>query len=113
LHLSVPITSQLQKNEINDHYQIIDGHIFSKKDKQGIVLLSTPYGISESRKNERLVSLLNNVADTVKERYPGTEISSIGASVIAVGNASQIKSDSLLAVTLSVFLIFAVLFYSF
>ncbi|WP_455629750.1 1-acyl-sn-glycerol-3-phosphate acyltransferase [Parabacteroides sp.] len=113
LHLSAPITSQLQKNEINDHYQVIDGHIFSKRDKQGIVLLSTPYGISESRQNERLVSLLNNVADTVKERYPGMEISNIGASVIAVGNASQIKSDSLLAVTLSVFLIFVVLFYSF
>lgn len=113
LHLSAFVTKDLQSNEVSDHYKIVDAHIFSKDGKCGIALLSSPYGISESKQNEKLVSLIDEVANKVMDRYPDIKVSSIGAPVIAVGNASQIKNDSLLAVSLSVLLIFAVLFYSF
>lgn len=113
LHLSNLITKSLQSNEISDYYKIIDGHIFSQDGHCGIILLSSPFGISESKENELLSNLIRSVSDSIMTAYDGVEISHIGAPIIAVSNASQIKKDSILAVSLSVVLIFAVLFYSF
>lgn len=113
LHLSSQITKKLQQDAISTHYRIIDGHIFSKDGKQGIVLLSTPYGISESHQNEQLVLLLEQAGAAVTTQYSEVTVSSIGAPVIAVGNASRIKKDSLWAVSLSLLFIFALLYYSF
>ncbi len=113
LHISSELVNSLRENSLNDHYQIIDGHIFSKDGSKGLVLLSSQYGISESKQNERLVSLLNSVGDIVSSHFSSVSISCIGAPVIAVSNASQIKKDSLLAVILSAILIFSVLYYSF
>lgn len=113
LHLSSRITDNLKNNNISDHYQIIDNHIFSKDSSKGIVLLSSGFGISESKQNEKLLALLDDACDKVMAQCPSISISYIGAPVIAVGNASQIKSDSLLAVMLSIVLIFSVLYYSF
>lgn len=113
LHLSNPITKELQHNEISDHYKIVDGHIFNQDGHCGIILLSSPFGISESKENEQLSDLIQSVSDSIMAAYDGVEISHIGAPIIAVGNASQIKQDSILAVSLSVILIFAVLLYSF
>lgn len=113
LHLSNLITKNLQSNEISDYYKIIDGHIFSQDGHCGIILLSSPFGISESKENELLSDLIQSVSDSIMATYSGVEVSHIGAPVIAVSNASQIKKDSILAVSLSVILIFAVLLYSF
>ena len=70
LHLSAFVTKDLQSNEVSDHYKIVDAHIFSKDGKCGIALLSSPYGISESKQNEKLVSLIDEVANKVMDRYP-------------------------------------------
>lgn len=113
LHLSGLITKNLRSDEVSDYYKIIDGHIFSKDGHCGIILLSSPFGISESKENEQLTNLIHAVSDSIMSRYKGVEISCIGAPVIAVSNASQIKKDSILAVSLSVILIFIILFYSF
>ncbi len=113
LHLTTLITKDLQENDISNHYQIIDGHIFSQDGHCGIVLLSSPFGISESKENELLTNLIQTVSDSIMSQYETVQVSQIGAPVIAVGNASQIKKDSILAVSLSIILIFIVLFYSF
>lgn len=113
LHLSMSVTNSLQHNELSNHYQLIDGHIFSKDGQCGLVLLSSHFGISESKKNERLIELIQTVSDSIMSRYERIVVTSIGAPVIAVGNASQIKKDSMLAVSFSVFLIFSTLYYSF
>ena len=113
LHISTEIIQKIKKNGLNGNYQIIEGHIFSKDQQKGIVLLTSQYGISESKMNKELVDMLDVVSLSVKEKFKGVEISSIGAPVIAVGNATQIKNDSFWAVSLSIILIFLILYYSF
>lgn len=110
--LSSRIIGELKNNITNEHYQLIDGHIFSKDGQRGIVLLSSKFGISESKQNEVLVSTLKSLFDRVGEQFTQVDISCIGAPVIAVANANQIKRDSIYAVILSVILIISVLIYS-
>lgn len=113
LHISSEIVQKIKKNGISGNYQIIEGHIFSKDQQKGLVLLTSQYGISESKLNKGLVDMLDDVSESVEKKFKDVEISSIGAPVIAVGNATQIKNDSFFAVCLSVILIFLILYYSF
>lgn len=111
LNLSSEIINRLRNLNIDNTYQIIDGYLF--KEGAGIVLLETPFGISESQNNQQLQDLLDTCMSEVHSQYTSLSISAIGAPLIAVTNATQIKSDSLLAISLSVILILLILIYSF
>lgn len=111
LHLSTGVTGRLRGLNIGDGYKTVDGYLF--KDSAGIVLLESPFGISESRNNGNLQRLLDSCMADVRAEYPSLSVSAVGAPLIAATNAGRIKSDSLLAVGLSVVLILSVLMYSF
>lgn len=113
LHFSAPITSSLRDMQLSDHYQLRDGYVFDKEGRVGLVFLSSPYSMSESKENARLAALIQTAIDTTEARFRDVSISAVGAPLIAVTNARQIKRDSLLAVAVAVVLIFAVLIYSF
>ncbi|MGM9735316.1 MAG: 1-acyl-sn-glycerol-3-phosphate acyltransferase [Candidatus Cryptobacteroides sp.] len=89
-----------------------DGYVFLG-DGVGTVFMKSPYGDSESGNNARIVNMLDEVIESVSETFPSVSVSSVGGPVIAVGNSSRIKKDSILAVAISIILIFTVLLLSF
>ncbi len=109
LHLFTPVLSRLKSFQQDNHFNIIDGCIFTKDGKRSIVIITTPYGVNESKKNARLNDLINDIISKTEKEYPSVSISAIGAPVIAVSNASQIKKDSILAVSVAVVLILILL----
>lgn len=111
LHLSIVIPDRLRQLNANSAYQTIDGYLM--KDSTGIVLLDSPFGMSESGNNQELQELLDSCINDVAAEYQTLEIAAIGAPLIAVTNAKQIKSDSRLAISLAIILILLVLYYSF
>ena len=111
LHLSSGVMGRLRDLNVGGDYQVVDGYLF--KDSTGVVLLESPYGISESRNNKQLGEMLDSCMADVRADYPLVSVSAVGAPLIAVTNATQIKADSILAVGLSVALILLILLYSF
>lgn len=81
--------------------------------QSALVMLTSPYGSSETGQNGKLTDLLNDCIQQVQRDIPEVSIHLTGAPVIAVGNARQIKADSLLAVSLAVVLIVCLLFVTF
>lgn len=93
------------------NYSQQDGYLFTPDGTCCLVTVESPFGSSESNQNGRLVAMLEQVA---KECMPADVTMRLtGAPVIAVGNAQQIKHDTILAVTVSVVLILALLLWSF
>ena len=113
LNLFTPVVEQLQHTDSGLKYEMYDGYIFSPDMQRAIVMVNSPFGASETEHNTQLISLLRSVADTTTAKYKNIDIHIIGGPVIAVGNASQIKTDSILSVSLAVVLILALLFLSF
>lgn len=109
LGLFAPVVQKLQRSDSDMQYEMYDGYIFSPDMKKAIVMMDSPYGASETENNGRLASMLTACAKSVKN----VDIHIIGGPIIAVGNAQQIKSDSILSVAISVTLILALLFLSF
>ena len=110
LNLFTPVTASLQQSS-SVSYENYDGYIFTPDMSRAIVLMQSPYGGSETSQNARLLRFLEECAADVD--VSGVDIHFTGGPVIAVGNAEQIKSDSILAVSLALILIVALLFFVF
>jgi len=93
------------------NYSQRGGYLFTPDEKCCLVTVDSPFGSSETNMNGRFLSMLEHVADN--SLPDGVEMHLIGAPVIAVGNAKQIKHDTILAVSVSVILILLILLWSF
>lgn len=113
LSIFLPAVQQLQKFGGDTEFEIYDGYIFSPDKRISIGMVTSPFGGSETSNNTALVAFLNEVVEDVQKEYDEISVHITGAPVIAVGNASQIKRDSFIAVLMSIILILALLLYSF
>lgn len=105
------IASMLKDFQPETKYKQYNGYIFTEDNKSCLVSIKSPFGGSETNLNGKLVSMLEEIREDLKNT--GIEVSIIGSPVIAVNNASQIKHDTIIAVIISVVLILGLLLYSF
>ena len=124
LNLFTPVAQKLQRSDGGLKYEMYDGHIFSPDMSRAFVMMDSPYGASETEHNARLTKMLEACADSVMASHNQArsrdaqckgkiDVTIIGGPVIAVTNAQQIKTDSILAVTIAVVLILALLLFTF
>lgn len=114
LGLFTPVIASLQSFQpLTGGFSSLDGYMLSEDEHLAFALIQTPYGANETRRNTDLVKLLNEIGQQVSENYPELSVRLLGAPIIAVENASRIKKDSLIAVSLAVMLIMLVLCWTF
>ena len=113
LNLFSPVVSQLQQSSDDLSYEMYDGYIFSPDMKKAIVIVSSPFGSSETEKNSQLVDLMQECADKTMVDATEVEIHVTGGPAIAVGNSQQIKKDSFVAISLAIIIILLLLLFAF
>lgn len=113
LFLFTPITDRLNRERGSTAFKTIDGWIVGKDERLAMFWIESPYGASETLGNALLADSISHVADSIMSLHDGLSIAAIGAPVIAVDNARQIRADGMLAVTLSAVLIVALLLIRF
>ena len=113
LNLFTPVVSRLNKAHRNAHFESYEGYIFSPDLSKSVLIVPSPFGNSETENNAKVISLLDEGVSKVKQEFPQIGVHLTGGPQIAVGNARQIKQDSLLAVSIAFVLIILLLLYSF
>lgn len=113
LGLFTPVLTRLQSGGVAIDYDTYDNHIISPDGKRCIAIVQSSFGANESENNAKLVAMLQAVKSKVVTSNPQLEIHIIGSPAIAVANATQIKKDSVLAVSIAGLLILALLIYVF
>ena len=78
-----------------------------------MLLIDSPFGASETEHNATLVSMVQQICDSVSLQFPDVSVRLTGGPVIAVGNAQQIKKDSIVSITFAVILILLLLWLVF
>ena len=111
LGLFSPVVSLMRDTAMLSRFDIYDGCLLTADHRRALVLLTSPYGGSETASNERLLSLLQAKAEKLSIINSQLSIRFCGAPVIAVTNASQIKTDSLLSVCIAAVLILLLLWF--
>lgn len=113
LGLFAPVLSSLQRSNTQLNFEMYDGYIFTPDMSRAVAMMSSPFGNSETEQNSRMLAMINEAISVMETQYPGVKAHVVGGPEIAVGNASRIKTDSILAVALSSILIILLLVYSF
>ena len=112
LSLFSPVLAQLQTSGQQMNFEMYEGYIFTPDMSRAIAMLSSPFGNSETEYNSKMLSLLHESIDLMTEKYPEVKAHIVGGPEIAVGNASRIKKDSIIAIALSAILIVLLVAYS-
>ena len=113
LNIFSPVVSLLAKNSPEIAIDSYEGYILTPDSKKMVIMMTSPFGNSETDMNSKLVSLLDDAKKITIDNYPSIYIRVTGGPVIAVGNATQIKIDSIVSVILAIILILILLFYCF
>lgn len=112
LALFSPVLSSLQSSNQQMNFEMYDGYIFTPDMSRAVAMMNSPFGNSETEYNSKLVKLLNGAIEVMHAEHPTVTAHIVGGPEIAVGNASRIKTDSILAISLSVVLITLLVIYS-
>lgn len=94
-------------------FENYDGYIFTPDMSRAIAMLNSPFGSSETEGNTRIIKMMHQAAETMSAEYPEVDVHITGGPVIAVGNSSRIKTDSIIAISLSAVLIVLLLVSAF
>ena len=113
LHLFAPVYLKLQDFQAGDSEQLNDGYIFSNNGRTGKVIITTPFGVSETARNTAFIKMIDQINSEIKHDTPELRITSFGAPVIAVSNAERIKKDGIIGSLFAIVLIFGLLIYFF
>ena len=110
----VPLAFQkLQALQFDPNYELYNGYIFSKDGKRLTFFLDLSHPASETGKNAILFEKTDVLLAHWKTRYPELHISYFGGPAVAAGNAVQMRSDTILTLSITVVLLLALTFYVF
>ena len=119
LGLFSPVMSLMRDTAALSRFDLYDGCLLTADHRRALILMNSPYGGSETSLNEQLLEVLQTKADSIlasqrslsQSKGSSLTIRFCGGPVIAVTNASQIKTDSLLSVCIAVVLILLLLWF--
>ena len=111
LNLFSPTLQRLSALSSSDRFTVTDGYFFDQGGR-AFVFLSSPYPTNDTRANGELSDLIEEVIAATESQSEGVSLSAVGAPLIAVANASQVKRDSFLSLALAAVLIVAILLYA-
>lgn len=106
------VLTHLQNSDPQMGFEMYEGYIFTPDMSRAIAMMSSPFGNSETEFNTKMLNILHTASKEMTEEYPEVSVNIVGGPEIAVGNASRIKKDSIIAVLLSVVLIALLVTYS-
>lgn len=110
LMLSSNALQRFSELQVDNTYNIDNGHILSKDKKSLMIFVSSKYPVSETGNNKVLVKALRQCySDIVNLSGNSILLSSFGAAEVGVTNATQIKRDSFFSIAVSLCLIIIVL----
>ena len=107
LGLFSSVTETLLSASSTPNCALYNGHIFTPDWRYALCIIASEGDPNESSTNKRLINLIEQAA-----KIDGITAEHIGAPSIAVGNATRIKRDSILALSLALLLITILLYFT-
>lgn len=113
LLISSELLAGLNSFRMNEQFTVSDGYIYTADGKEAIVRIESGFPLSETANNKVLINIIDKSAKDTEDIYNDVTVKPFGAAYISVGNADQIKHDSIVTVSIAIIFIVIILFYSF
>ncbi|MCC6447347.1 MAG: MMPL family transporter [Chitinophagaceae bacterium] len=115
LGFSYPALNKLLQLKLDEHVQLYDGYISNQSLDQFTFFIYPKYPSSNTDKNQGLEQLIKDTKTKLSqiEEYKTIECDAFGSQLVAAGNAVQMKSDTILTLSLTLILLSILFFYVF
>ena len=102
LNITFVALKKFRQFQVSNNFELYKNHIVTK-DKKYLLFFITPKYPSETRLNQKLFFEIDNLINSFasKPLEPEVSVTYFGSAVVAAGNASQIKKDIILTVSIA------------
>ena len=104
---------KLSNLQTDTSYEMYDGYLFSKDGKQLSFFVKPKYAASETGKNATFLKEIDKQIKLWKLKHSGIEVTYFGGAAVAAGNASQLRTDTIVTLSVTVVLLLALTYYFF
>lgn len=114
LGISFIALKKLQQLNIGDEFALENGFVVTKDKKRLLLFLSPNLPATETDKNTLFAAKLNSIKASLNKQFKGrAEANYFGSALIAVANATQMKSDIVLttSIAMAALMLILILFY--
>jgi 1-acyl-sn-glycerol-3-phosphate acyltransferase len=110
---------KLQQLQYDDNFQLYDQYVMTKDQRHVLLFLTPRYTVNNTGKNAHLLQVIDRIIDSLSGSagssgtaagvpYPSLQTTYFGAVAVAVGNALQLRKDTLYTQVITV--VFLILF---
>ncbi len=96
---------KLQRLRIDDQFELYDGYVMTKDHRNLMIFITPANPPNATGKNAKFFNALDVVLDSLQRQFPGVAATYFGASAVSVGNATQLRTDTLLTQGITVLLL--------
>ncbi len=113
LGLSFRALKKLENLKISDEFEIHNGFLTTNNKRNILLFIKPKLPVNETDANTGFVDKLYDISSNLNKKYNKVSSAYYGSTVIAVGNASQIKTDIqyTVSIAMTVLLLLLILFY--
>jgi 1-acyl-sn-glycerol-3-phosphate acyltransferase len=106
--ISSPALKRLQLLQYDQNFELYDNHIVTRDHKKLVLFITPAFPKNNTGKNAIFLKQLDQVLDSLQRIHPGIKASYFGGTAVAVGNAVQLRKDTLF--TQGITVVFLILF---
>jgi uncharacterized protein len=111
LGIANPALKKIRQIQYDENFDLYDGHIISKDGRYMLLFVSPAYPASNTGKNNQLLKGIDKIISGLQAGgFSTVEANYFGGVAVAAGNATQLRTDSIL--TLGITSVFLILFIS-
>ncbi|MBS1771941.1 MAG: MMPL family transporter [Bacteroidetes bacterium] len=107
------VWSKLRALQFDPNYETYEGYLFSNNQKNLTFFVKSKYKASETGKNSAFFETLNKLNDEWSAKNKGIHLVYFGGPAVAAGNASQMRTDTIVTLSVTIVLLLALTFYYF
>ncbi|WP_276134090.1 trifunctional MMPL family transporter/lysophospholipid acyltransferase/class I SAM-dependent methyltransferase [Polluticoccus soli] len=107
------VWAKLKTLQFDPGYETYEGYLFSGEQRQLTFFLKPKYKASETGKNTKLFEAIDKYTNDWKRQHAGIDISYFGGPAVAAGNATQMRTDTIVTLSVTIVLLLALTYYFF
>jgi 1-acyl-sn-glycerol-3-phosphate acyltransferase len=96
---------KLQLLQYDQQFALYDGHIITQDQRKLVMFVSPAFPKNNTAENGRLIDGLDHIIDSLATVHRGVQASYYGGTAVAVGNARQLRKDTMLTQGITVLLL--------
>ncbi|MEI7596285.1 MAG: 1-acyl-sn-glycerol-3-phosphate acyltransferase [Bacteroidota bacterium] len=112
LNILPPILKKLENFQLDKNFGVYNSYIFTKNQKNHLIFLDPTFSANNIQENKKLIQLIDSVTAATNSDTSKIKIEYYGGTAVAVANASRIKKDIFITVSIT-FIAFSFFFFYF